>query len=291
MNLRCICIALPWLLRVALLVSAPGAVSARDPVDAPFVRLKDRDPEVRIAALRELQTSLDPRLPDALLDLLGDEGNSIRRLAARGVGSRWWQIPMERVPDFVKALRRNEKSEFEDEVNMIHRALALLQRDYSGTMLARSPNKRWVIYERHGLPCLIDTTTDTEESLGWTGGHTVWFDVAWGNSTLEKSVLWQPGGEIAAMSILLGRKEGTLWIWRHRAGLRKVALGEIVKALGVRESDVLPGGGFFTEIKGWKGDELRFDATFITTRKGELTERTATLVWNAEKNALRVISR
>lgn len=101
-----------------------------------------------------------------MLSLLSDEGNSIRRLAARAIGSRWWQLSKEKVLEFVAALRRNEKSEFEDERNMIARAIGLLQRDYKSKMFARSSNGRWVVYERSGLPCLIDTTTDTEELLG-----------------------------------------------------------------------------------------------------------------------------
>ena len=102
-----------------------------------------------------------------MLPLLSDEGNSIRRLAARAIGSRWWQISKEKVPQFVEALRRNEKSEFEDERNMVARAIDLLTRNYTSNMVARSKNKRWVVYERRGLPCLIDTQTDTEELLGW----------------------------------------------------------------------------------------------------------------------------
>ena len=64
--------------------------------DGQLAALQDPDMEVRIAALRQLQTSLDPRIPEALLPRLGDEGNSIRRLAARGVGSRWHQVPQSR---------------------------------------------------------------------------------------------------------------------------------------------------------------------------------------------------
>jgi HEAT repeat protein len=140
--------------------------SSGDSIDAFLAQLKKPEPDARIAALRELETSLDPRIPDAMLPLLSDEGNSIRRLAARAIGSRWWQISNE-MPEFVEALRRNKKSEFEDERNMIARAIGLLKRDYTSEMFACSTNKRWVIYERRGLPCLIDTKTETEELLGW----------------------------------------------------------------------------------------------------------------------------
>lgn len=36
------------------------------------------------------------------------------------------------------------------------------------SVFSRSPSKRWVIDERHGKPCLIDTRTSTEEWLGAT---------------------------------------------------------------------------------------------------------------------------
>jgi hypothetical protein len=34
-------------------------------------------------------------------------------------------------------------------------------------MFACRKNKRWVVYERRALRCFIDTTTDSEELLGW----------------------------------------------------------------------------------------------------------------------------
>jgi hypothetical protein len=278
-------------LLVCFLESGPRASAARNSIDKALARLENADAEVRLEALREVHTSIDPRLPELMLKLLADEGNSIRRLAARGVGSRWWQIPKERVPVFVKALKRNEKSEFEDEVNMIHRALALLERDYRGNMVVRSPNKRWVIYERYGLPCLIDTKAGTEELLGWAQGGYGRVDAAWGNGTLEQSVYWHPAAEIAAISIIENRKESAVWIWQHHGGLRKLSTGEILQALRSRESEVYFPGGFFTEIKGWNGDELRFEVTFSTMRKGETIDHHATLAWNAAKQSLRVIAK
>ena len=70
--------------------------SATNPADIYLPQLKNSDPDTRIAALRELLTSLDSRIPEAMFPLLSDEGNSIRRLAARAIGSRWWQIPKEK---------------------------------------------------------------------------------------------------------------------------------------------------------------------------------------------------
>ena len=139
---------------IASVIACAGLRCDAAPEDAFFAQLKSPEPDVRIAAVRELQTSLDPRIPEAMLSLLAGEGNSIRRLAARAIGSRWWQIPKEKVPQFLTALRRNENSNFADERNIVARAIGLLTRDYTSTMFACSANKRWVIYERHGLPCL-----------------------------------------------------------------------------------------------------------------------------------------
>ena len=69
----------------AIAYAASG--SSTDSTGALLAQLKNPEPDARVAAVRELQTSLDPRVPDAMLSLLSDEGNSIRRLAARAI----WQ--------------------------------------------------------------------------------------------------------------------------------------------------------------------------------------------------------
>lgn len=206
----------------AIAYAASG--SSTDSTDAFLAQLKNPELDARIAAVRELQTSLDPRVPDAMLSLLSDEGNSIRRLAARAIGSRWWQISKEKVPEFVAALRRNEKSEFEDERNMIARAIGLLKRDCKSKMFARNSNGRWVVYERRGLPCLIDTTTDTEELLGWPRDETTTSEgmllPALGNEPLGDAVAWHPAKEAVAFSVLKSRRSTMVWILEHRSVCR-----------------------------------------------------------------------
>jgi len=97
--------------------------------------------------LRQLLTSLDSRIPEAMLSLLSDEGNSIRRLAARAIGSRWWQIPKEKTESYLNALQHNLRSEidFEDEKNMGHR-LAI-------TAAATAANTVWC---HASYPCSFD---------------------------------------------------------------------------------------------------------------------------------------
>src|SRR5260370_8602011 len=100
---------------IASIITCVAFQCAAASEDAFFLQLNSPDPDVRIAAVRELQTSLDPRIPDAMLPLLADEGSSIRRLAARAIGSRWWQIPKEKVPHLITPLRRNKNSHFQHE--------------------------------------------------------------------------------------------------------------------------------------------------------------------------------
>lgn len=269
---------------------APGQANAAD-VEGTISALKSADADVRVEALRAVQTSLDPRLPDLMLGLLSDSGDSIRRLAARGVGSRWWQIPAEQQAAFVKALKRNEKSELEDEANMVQRALGLLNRDYRGPMFSRSPSGRWVVYERLGLPCLIDTKSETEELLGWRKERSGWISSAWGNGPLDTSVSWHPRQEMAAIGMLLNRKESALWVWQHGAGLTPIETSAIVKAAGYRDADLFRAAGVFTEVKGWKGDELQFSSSFTTQRGEKQAEHELTFGWNSAKKSLRVISK
>ncbi len=259
-------------------------------VDALLLQLKHEDMDQRVAALRELMTSLDPRLPEALLPLLADEGNSTRRLAARAVGSRYWQIPKDRIPAFLAALQKNGASEFDDEKNMVARALGLLRRDYAGTMFARSADRRWVIYERRGLPCLIDTEDGSEELVGWSPDDHAWVSASWGNGPLHDSVFWHKTEPVALFSMLLNRKESTLWVWRHKSGLTALRNSTIAAALGIKEDEIFGPGGFFTDRTGWEGDEIILD-TFCSSQSGDtITDHEATLAWNYKTNSLRVLS-
>jgi HEAT repeat protein len=262
--------------------------SGSDSTDALLARLKNPEPDVRIAAIRELQTSLDPRIPDAMLSLLSDEGNSIRRLAARAIGSRWWQISKEKVSQFVEALRRNESSEFEDERNMVDRGIALLTRDYNSKMLARSGNDRWVVYERRGFPCLIDTTTDTEELLGWPRSESTTSDgmlvPALGNEPLGDAVVWHPTKEAVAFSVLKSRRSVMIWIWEHSFGLQKLEPARLMEILKLKEPVDEPN-PFTAQVKEWKNNELHVSVGW------GMDEESAIVAWDLSKHTWRVVSR
>lgn len=281
---------------ISALLLFPCSLSAQqaDPAnDEQIARLKDGDMEMRIGALRELQTSLDRRLPEAFLPLLADEGNSIRRLAARGVGSRYWQISDGRKPAFLKALARNLVSEREDERNMAARAIGLLTQKYDGAMFGRSPDGRWVIYERHGLPCLIDTGNKTEELLGWDAASRYEGQLAsaWGNGVVERSVHWHPAEEIVALDILINRKESTVWVWRHMKGVKKFDAGALRNTVGYRDDEINRGAGIYVQTEAWHGNELRISADFGLRRGDNYIDVSAVFGWDMATDALRMISK
>jgi hypothetical protein len=159
-------------------------------------------------------------------------------------------------------------------------------------MVARSKNKRWVVYERRGLPCLIDTQTDTEELVGWPrdpSRRDPWsieeFLPAMGHQPLGESVSWHPTKEAVGFLILQSRRATTVWIWEHRFGLRELQRPELIKLLhpkGVIEEP----NPITAEVKEWKGDELHVSVGW--GRYGE--EQGAVVAWNLSKHSWRVIS-
>jgi hypothetical protein len=276
------------LLVVAFLLSG----STTNPADVYLPQLKDKDPDVRVEALRQLLTSLDSRIPDAMLPLLSDEGNSIRRLAARAIGSRWWQIPPDKSESYVNALQGNRKQEidFEDETHMAERGIGLLTKKYDSKMFSRSPNGRWVIYERYSFPCLIDTTTYTEELIGWSPGSKRDTEMPpWlfgGNSPIdEKEASWHPDKEAVALSVSISRRATSVWIWEHKNGVQKLTRSELIKVLHPKGKTDEPN-PLTTEIKGWKGDDLLVSVEWGT----EPVIGKAEVAWNVSQHKWRAIS-
>jgi HEAT repeats len=273
---------------VAFLLSGSPTI----PADVYLPQLKDKDPDTRIAALRELLTSLDSRIPEAMLPLLSDEGNSIRRLAARAIGSRWWQIPKDKSESYANALEHNLRSEvdFEDEKNMAERAIGLLTRGYDSKMFSRSPNSRWVLYERRGFPCLIDTTTYTEELLGWSAVYNRNSEMPpWlfgGNSPIgQDEALWHPTKEAVALSVSVSRRATSVWIWEHKHGVQKLNRSELIKLLHPKGKIEEPN-PITAEFKEWKGDDL-----IVSVGWGLDDEGSATIAWNLANHGWRVVSR
>ena len=273
---------------VAFLVSG----STTNPVDVYLPQLKDKDPDVRVEAVRQLLTSLDSRIPEAMFSLLNDEGNSIRRLAARAIGSRWWQIPNDKVDGYVKALQGNLKSEvdYEDETHMDERAIGLLTRKYDSEMFSRSPNGRWVIYERYSFPCLIDTTTYTEELIGWSRSFNREIEMLpWlfsGNSPIGKDgALWHPEKEAVALNVSTSKRATTVWIWEHKHDVEKLNRATLMKLLHPKGKTDEPN-PFTIEIKEWKGDDLLLSVEW----GDEPVIGKAEVAWNVAQHKWRAIS-
>ncbi|HET9800378.1 MAG TPA: HEAT repeat domain-containing protein [Chthoniobacterales bacterium] len=266
--------------------------SSVNPADVYLPQLKDEDPDVRVEAVRQLLTSLDSRIPEAMLPLLSDEGNSIRRLAARAIGSRWWQIPTDKTQSYVTALQGNLKTEvdFEDETHMAERAIGLLTKKYDSKMFSRSPNGRWVLYERYSFPCLLDTTTASEELIGWSGGSKRdsemppwWYG---GNSPIgQDEALWHPTKEAVALGVGVSRRATSVWIWEHKVGVQKLNRSELVKLLHPKGKIDEPN-PITAEVKEWKGDDL-----LISVGWGEEDEGGATVAWNLATHKWHVVSR
>jgi hypothetical protein len=266
--------------------------SSVNPADVYLPQLKDKDADVRIAALRELLTSLDSRIPEAMLPLLSDEGNSIRRLAARAIGSRWWQIPKEKSESYVNALEHNLRPEidYEDETHMAERGIGLLTKKYDSKMFSRSPNGRWIIYERRGFPCLIDSTTYTEELVGWSPVYNRNSEMPpWmfgGNSPIEENeARWHPDKEAVALSVSLSRRATSVWIWEHKHGVQKLNRSELIKLLHPRGKTDEPN-PLTAEIKEWNGDELLVSVGWGS----EPVIGKAEVAWNVSQHKWRAIS-
>ena len=265
--------------------------STIDPSDIYLPQLKDKNAEVRIEALRHLQTFLDSRIPEAMLPLLSDEGNSIRRLAARAIGSRWWQIPKEKSESYVNALAQNLRSEleFEDEKNIAERAIGLLTRSYGSKMFSQSPNARWVIYERRGLPCLIDTTTYTEELLGWPRSKDGGLEIllcAFGNDAFGEDAVWHANKEAVALGVLNSRRATTVWIWQHKFGLHKLRRSVLINLLQPK-GEIEEPNPITAEIKEWKDNELRVSVGWGRDEDGG----SAVIGWDLDKHSWQVVSR
>lgn len=269
-------------------------VSTPEQVDSALATLKSPDADERVSALRSLMTSLDPRLPEALLPLLRDEGDSVRRLAARAVGSRWWQIPTDRLGAFLEALRSAKADESsEDALRMQDRGIGLLTRKYKGEMFSRSPDERWVIYERFFHPCLIDTKTSTEELLGMSGAEEFadsWFAPAWGNGPVAPCVLWHPKSQMAMLDMTLDRRTSTLWIWRHGKPALKLDSARAAKLLTGKDVSFF---SMSAEPVRWEGNNLMVEADFYGVRDpsggGEGKDCSALFAWNALDGSLSLV--
>lgn len=239
-----------------------GNTPAPDPeeVESALRALASPEMQTRRDALEILLYSGDPRIAKAALPLLQDEGDTTRTLAARTIGSRWPSIPRDEVPQYVEALHAAKKHAHESELNepLIERAIGLLRRDYSGSNFSRSPDRRWVIYERHGFPAVIDTNNDKEwllmpevdgEVVGYSHG---------GTPDTKQTIRWRWDSSVVAVDVWYRRHSNLLLFWRPSNGkqwtLEAREVGEKLNA-----PTPAHGGGFrYASLKlvRWEGDRV-----------------------------------
>jgi hypothetical protein len=137
---------------------------------------------------------------------------------------------------------------------------------------------------------LIDTTTFTEELLGWSTAYNRDSEMPpWifgGNSPIgQEEALWHPDKEAVAMSVSISRRASGVWIWEHKHGVQKLTHSELVKLLHPKGKVDEPN-PITAAMKEWKGDDL-----LVTVTWGLEDERSATIAWNLSTHAWRVISR
>jgi len=83
------------------------------------------------------------------------------------------------------------------------------------------------MYERRGFPCLIDTTTYSEELVGWAPVYNRNSEMPpWlfgGNNPIgQDEALWHPTREAVALSVSVSRRATSVWIWEHKHGVQKL---------------------------------------------------------------------
>lgn len=137
-------------------------------------QLQSPDIEVRRTAIDCVQTLDDARIPEACLPLLRDEGFSIRRQAARAIGSRFYQIPKDRTAAFVDALKQCAKEGPDGVTFVANRAIGLLTRDFSFDAFSKSPDGKWVLYEQRRLPMIADTKLEKRQLLSPVSPDSKW---------------------------------------------------------------------------------------------------------------------
>ncbi len=273
----------------SLLLLITSAAHGQDTaqVSAALEKLKPGvEAEEQLEALQSIATSLDPRIPAACLPMLHSPGASVQRNAARAIGSRWWQIPPKEVSTYVEALKAHQRSEYDQLANMARRGIGLLERNYTGDMFSRSKSKDWVIYERHGKPCLIDTHNHTEELLGPEAPAT--FMPAYGNTDLARDCHWHPKKEMVALAMLDGRHTSELWIWRQPGGIVQLDPAQVYKVLQPAGTEF--GIVFFSEFKEWHSSALDFEVQYTVKKGDDSIDRRAMVRWDAKTSQLQVLS-
>lgn len=250
--------------------------------------LHSSDAVVRRTAMDKIQTLDDPRIPSACLPLLDDPGLSIRRLAARVIGSRFYEISDADRPSYLAALQtclenRKNKPEVgtysgvDDITLMCQRAIGLLSRRYDSPPFSVSPNGKWVLYERRRQPVIANIASQQHHLLTPLNPNGFCLDDAYYSDKVvaklpETNILktvdtnlsanelfaphWRPDGQAIAFSLerLQRRFYHPILVWSADSPSRVVVLDEAFfqTLLGTR----YPQWGTSTDFVMWKGDKV-----------------------------------
>jgi hypothetical protein len=244
-------------------------------------KLQSPDIEVRRTAIDRIQTLDDSRIPEACLPLLRDEGFSIRRQAARAIGSRFYQIPKERTAAFVDALKQCAKDAPDGVKFVANRAIGLLTRDFSSDAFSKSPDGRWVLYEQRRLPMIADITLAKRQLLAPVSP-----DDKWGvNDTyVERGQIIDRGPDGKLLK-LMRTNEPMEWVFRHHWQPKgdAIALQPTIQAK------------FFSPICIWRASDGETRTWWVTSFKslyGKKFPHWATVIdfvrWDGHKAVLRI---
>lgn len=239
------------------LLSFLGLLSSVEADD--IARLASPDIAVRRAAVEAIQTQDDPRIPAACLPLLKDEGLSIRRQAARAIGSRFSDVPADQKKSYLKALRQCAYQASPETIVVCQRAIGLLEGDYHGPSFSVGPKNKWVLYERRRLPVIAPVKGGVHKLLSpvWTGREDKkeLLKLMETNEPIEELFAphWHPGGEAVAFTMVLQRRYfHPIFIWSADTEELKILEPKSLKSLIPSR---YPSWGTTTDFVRWDGSK------------------------------------
>jgi len=200
-----------------------------------IARLSSPDITTRRAAVEAIQTLDDPAIPAACLPLLKDEGLSIRRQAARAIGSRFFDVPKDQRKTYLEALQKCAAEGPEDNTLICQRAIGLHTENYAFHFFSVGPKKKWVLFERRKLPVITLAKNGSHELLSpvWPGEDEL-LKLAVTNSPADElfSPHWHSSGEAVAFTMILQRRFfHPIFIWHSGTADLKVLEPRSLKSL------------------------------------------------------------
>ncbi len=217
-----------------LILASLPRLAAAEP-SPQIAKLASPDIAVRRAAVEAIQTLDDPAIPAACFPLLKDEGNSIRRQAARAIGSRFADVPADQRKAYLVALKECAALGPEANTLICQRAIGLLTENFSFPAFSVGPRKKWVLYERRKLPVITLVKGGNHELLSpvWPGENEL-LKLAVTNESAEElfSPHWHSSGTAVAFTMVLQRRFfHPIFIWSAGAPGVKVLEPKSLKPL------------------------------------------------------------